>query len=272
MQTRDADAGATRRRQALVGATAGAVTTFTLYPLSTLKVRCHLEKRPTASKTPFRGAGVDSIGAACSTALYFPLYQAIGDRGIPPALAGALAGLGASIISAPVEVLRQQMQAGRAETARQALTQVLGGRGGRLRACRSLYRGYSAFLMRELPFDAIQMGTFEGLSTAYRRARRRRPCSSLRGGEAAGIGALAGAVTGLVTAPCDTARTLMSVRPEDGLRVALSRDGLRALSRGAVPRALEISLGGAVFFASLNVVDALLRSVQQRRTARKDEE
>jgi|TARA_B110000093_G_scaffold60534_1_gene65614 solute carrier family 25 S-adenosylmethionine transporter 26 len=73
------------------------------------------------------------------------------------------------------------------------------------------------------------------------------------------MGAAAGAFTGIVTTPMDVARTAEVCAAQFGIEckgascvVALiQKGGPQVLLRGAVPRVLEISLGGAVYFSAL---------------------
>lgn len=59
--------------------------------------------------------------------------------------------------------------------------------------------------MRDLPFDAIQMTSFEMLRTWHSLVVE--PGRPRTTGENALLGGIAGAVTGLVTTPLDVART-----------------------------------------------------------------
>lgn len=58
---------------------------------------------------------------------------------------------------------------------------------------RGLYAGYGAFMLRDLPFDAVEFFTYETLKTMYKRRVER----ELRAVESAGIGAVAGGFTGV---------------------------------------------------------------------------
>ena len=73
------------------------------------------------------------------------------------------------------------------------------------------------------------------------------------------LGAAAGAFTGMVTTPLDVARTAevcaaaagVECRGASCLAALVQRGGPGVLLRGAAPRMLEISLGGAIYFSAL---------------------
>jgi solute carrier family 25 (mitochondrial S-adenosylmethionine transporter), member 26 len=101
--------------------------------------------------------------------------------------AGATAGLAASFIRVPTEVVKQRMQNGEFKRARTALMTIV-----RKEGRRGLFAGYGAFLLRDLPFDAIEFWAFDTLKINYQKVVQR----NLNPFEAGACGAIAGAVTG----------------------------------------------------------------------------
>ena len=79
------------------------------------------------------------------------------------------------------------LQAGEFKSARLAVSSVL-----RREGARGMFAGYGAFLIRDLPFDAIEFWAYDTLKRSYTTAVGR----DLNGFEAGGCGAIAGAVTG----------------------------------------------------------------------------
>lgn len=71
-----------------------------------------------------------------------------------------------------------------------------------------LYAGYGSFLLRDLPFDAIQFCIYEQLRIGYRVMAKR----DLNDPETAIIGAFAGALTGAITTPLDVIKTRLMVQ------------------------------------------------------------
>ena len=127
-------------------------------------------------------------------ACYEPAKQALARDLNPQAAflgAGALAGLAASCVRVPTEVIKQRIQTGEFNSARNAVLSIT-----RREGSRGLFAGYGAFLLRDLPFDAIEFWAFDTLKINYQRAVRR----DLHAVEASACGAVAGAITGAL--PC----------------------------------------------------------------------
>lgn len=57
---------------------------------------------------------------------------------------------------------------------------------------KGLFAGYGAFILRDMPFDAIEFAAYEALKSVYSRFTKRR----LNAAEAAATGAIAGGFTG----------------------------------------------------------------------------
>lgn len=66
--------------------------------------------------------------------------------------AATLAGAAASLVRVPTEVVKTRMQTGQIGSGLQAVTTILRTEGLR----KGLYAGYGSFLLRDLPFDAIE--------------------------------------------------------------------------------------------------------------------
>ena len=178
-----------------------------------------------------------------------------------PLVAGAAAGLASSIVRVPTEVVKQRLQAGQfgGRSAIAAVKGILAKEG-----LRGMFAGYGSFLLRDLPFDAIEFVAYEQLKAAYERTLRARPGDQRReranAAEVSAIGACAGAVTGVVTTPLDVLKTRLMTQGTVGGRYSgvvdcarqIARDeGVGALFRGWEPRVLWIGLGGCVFFSAL---------------------
>ena len=165
--------------------------------------------------------------------------------------AGATAGLAASLVRVPTEVIKQRMQSGEFKSARTAVATVL-----RREGRRGMFAGYFAFLLRDLPFDAVEFWAFDTLKLNYKRAVGR-PLNAL---EAGACGAAAGAVTALVTTPLDVIKTRLMTQGAAGgdyknvLDCAAQiwrNEGGKAFFRGWEPRVTWIAIGGCIFFAVL---------------------
>ncbi|OAY70640.1 S-adenosylmethionine carrier 1, chloroplastic/mitochondrial [Ananas comosus] len=178
--------------------------------------------------------------------------------------AGAIGGAAASLIRVPTEVVKQRMQTGQFSSAPDAVRLILAKEG-----FKGLYAGYSSFLLRDLPFDAIQFCLYEQLRIGYKIAAKR----ELNDPENAVIGAVAGAITGAITTPLDVMKTRLMVQGQanqyNGLlscaQTILREEGPAAFLKGVGPRVLWIGIGGSIFFGVLERTKLLL---SQRRSKR----
>lgn len=122
--------------------------------------------------------------------------------------AGAIGGVAgcwpaASLIRVPTEVVKQRLQTGQFSSAPDAIRLIVSKEG-----FKGLYAGYGSFLLRDLPFDAIQFCIYEQLRIGYKLAARR----DLNDPENAAIGAFAGALTGAITKPLDVIKTRLMIQ------------------------------------------------------------
>lgn len=262
------------RAEVLSGAAAGAAVSGLLFPLNTVKTRL-MAGAPLLGEGAlsglWAGARFDMAAQACSTAVFFGAYGRLKRRFAGPdgeldtlgsLKAGAGAALAASLLAVPSEVVRQHVQARQFASPRAALAGILSARGPR-----GLYAGYGGALVRDLPFDTVQIMLYEGLRRGYLAATRRAD-DHLNAGETAGLGGAAGALAGFVTAPVDCVRThavlsgAAAGQAPLSLRAAagdlLRKQGVRGLFRGAGARSLEIAIGGMVFFTVLEHVQKML--------------
>ncbi|ONM52887.1 S-adenosylmethionine carrier 1 chloroplastic/mitochondrial [Zea mays] len=95
------------------------------------------------------------------------------------------------------------MQMSQYKTAPDAVRLILAQEG-----IKGLYAGYGSFLLRDLPFDAIQFCIYEQLRIGYRLTAKR----ELHDTETAIIGAFAGAITGALTTPLDVMKTRLMIQ------------------------------------------------------------
>ncbi|KAM3318360.1 hypothetical protein ACQJBY_035853 [Aegilops geniculata] len=186
--------------------------------------------------------------------------------------AGAVGGLGASLIRVPTEVVKQRMQTGQFRTAPDAVRLIVAKEG-----FRGLFAGYGSFLLRDLPFDAIQFCIYEQLRIGYKLMAKR----ELKDPENALIGAFAGAITGAITTPLDVLKTRLMIqgqtRQYSGIvscaKTILREEGPGAFLKGIEPRVLWIGIGGSIFFGVLEKTKSVLaeRSSRKAALAEKDE-
>ncbi|WOL08136.1 S-adenosylmethionine carrier 1, chloroplastic/mitochondrial-like [Canna indica] len=164
---------------AIAGAVAGSVVETVLYPIDTIKTR--LQAAHGGAKIHWKGlysglagnlAGVLPLinrASAIFVGVYEPAKQKL-LKVFPENLsafahltAGAIGGAASSIIRVPTEVVKQRMQTGQFTSAPSAVRLIVAKEG-----FRGLYAGYSSFLLRDLPFDAIQFCLYEQLRIGYK--------------------------------------------------------------------------------------------------------
>ncbi|KAH9780857.1 S-adenosylmethionine carrier 1 [Citrus sinensis] len=269
----------------IAGGTAGVVVETALYPIDTIKTR--LQAVRGGGKINFKGlysglAG-NLAGVLPASALFVGVYEPTKQKllqifpenlsaaahlvreslilSILALTAGAIGGFAASLVRVPTEVVKQRLQTGQYASAPDAVRLIASKEG-----FKGLYAGYGSFLLRDLPFDAIQFCIYEQLRIGYKAAARR----DLNDPENAIIGAFAGAITGAITTPLDVIKTRLMVQGSanqykgifDCVQTIVREEGPPALLKGIGPRVMWIGIGGSIFFG---VLESTKRMLAQRR-------
>ncbi|KAM2731502.1 hypothetical protein EV2_035157 [Malus domestica] len=177
--------------------------------------------------------------------------------------AGAIAGAASSVVRVPTEVVKQRMQTAQFSSAPDAVRLILAKEG-----FKGLYAGYGSFLLRDLPFDAVQFCIYEQLRIGFKLAARR----DLKDPEVALIGAFAGAITGAITTPLDVIKTRLMVQGSgnqyqgicDCVGTIMREEGSHAFWKGVGPRVLWIGIGGSIFFGVLERTKQILEERRPR--------
>ncbi|KAF5480724.1 hypothetical protein F2P56_001448 [Juglans regia] len=257
----------------IAGGTAGVVVETALYPIDTIKTR--LQAAHGGAKINLKGlysglAG-NLAGVLPASAVFVGVYEPAKQKLLkmfPENLsaaahftAGAIGGIAASLIRVPTEVVKQRMQTGQFTSAPDAVRLIVSKEG-----FKGLYAGYGSFLLRDLPFDAIQFCIYEQLRIGYKAAAKR----DLNDPENALIGAFAGVLTGAITTPLDVIKTRLMIQGSanqykgvfDCVQTIVREEGPPALLKGIGPRVLWIGIGGSIFFG---VLESTKRSLAQRR-------
>ncbi|KAA0046832.1 S-adenosylmethionine carrier 1 [Cucumis melo var. makuwa] len=280
------------------GAIAGSVASFVieaaLYPIDTIKTRLQAVHGggKIVLKGLYSGLTGNLVGMLPATAIFVGVYEPTKQtllNSLPENLnalahltAGVVGGVASSIIRVPTEVVnfscsitifcpcllsslfvycfqvvKQRMQTSHFASASNAVQAIVSREG-----FKGLYAGYGSFLLRDLPFDAIQFCIYEQLRIGYKLAAQRDPNDP----ENALIGAFSGAVTGAITTPFDVIKTRLMVQGSnsqyqgirDCCRTIMKEEGARAFLKGMGPRVLWIGLGGAIFFGVLEKTKQML--------------
>ena len=259
----------------VAGALAGATVELVLYPIDTIKTRLQAvrDSGTVHFRHLYKGVGGNIVGVIPACAMFFAVYEPSkrlllpsnkeGPVLAPHLLAATAAGLASSVIRVPTEVIKSRMQTGQFAGARQAVWHVLRYEGVR----NGLFAGFGSFLLRDLPFDAIEFTAYEYLKISLASLRNR---DELETDETAFVGAFAGMFTGAVTTPLDVIKTRLMTQgggsklgeakyPKSiryrGIWDCFSRivrdEGWSALFKGLGPRVTMIGMGGGIFFWAL---------------------
>jgi solute carrier family 25 S-adenosylmethionine transporter 26 len=271
-----ADGGAPQWRLAAgnlaAGATAGCAVEAALYPIDTIKTRLQAMRsggglnallRAGGGRALYAGIWGNLAGVAPASAVFMAVYEPVkqavtaavpAERGfLGPLAAGVAAGLASSIVRVPTEVIKTRMQTGEFKHAATALRTIVAREGAR-----GIFAGYGSFLLRDLPFDAIEFVAYEQFKKNYKALVLKHE-RDLNSAEHSVFGATAGAFTGLVTTPLDVLKTRLMIQGTSGQyknvfdcasKIA-KQEGPGALMRGWQPRVLWIGIGGSIFFTVL---------------------
>ncbi|KAJ1398596.1 X8 domain [Sesbania bispinosa] len=257
----------------IAGGTAGVVVETALYPIDTIKTRLQAARggEKLILKGLYSGLAGNLAGVLPASALFVGVYEPIKQkllRIFPENLsafahltAGAIGGIAASLVRVPTEVVKQRMQTGQYTSASGAVRFIASKEG-----FKGFYAGYGSFLLRDLPFDAIQFCIYEQIRIGYKLAARR----DLNDPENAIIGAFAGALTGAITTPLDVIKTRLMIQGSanryngivDCVQTIIKEEGPRAFLKGVGPRVLWIGIGGSIFFG---VLEGTKRFLAERR-------
>ena len=254
------------------GATAGCAVEAALYPIDTIKTRLQAMRsgggfgallKAGGGRALYAGVWGNLAGAAPASAIFMAVYEPVKqyvtaqvspDKSfLGPLAAGVAAGFTSSFVRVPTEVIKTRMQTGEFKHAFTALRTILAKEGAK-----GIFAGYGSFLLRDLPFDAIEFVAYEQLKKSYKTLVLKES-RDLNPGEHSVFGAAAGAVTGLVTTPLDVLKTRLMIQGSSGqyknvfdaASQIMKQEGAGALMRGWQPRVIWIGVGGSVFFTVL---------------------
>ncbi|KAK7279786.1 hypothetical protein RJT34_24844 [Clitoria ternatea] len=264
----------------IAGGVAGVVVETALYPIDTIKTRLQVARDggKIILKGLYSGLSGNLAGVLSASAIFIGVYEPTKQqllKSLPENLsavahlaAGAIGGAASSLVRVPTEVVKQRMQTGQFRSAPAAVRLIVANEG-----FKGLYAGYGSFLLRDLPFDAIQFCIYEQLRIGYKLAAKR----DLKDPENAMLGAFAGAITGAVTTPLDVVKTRLMVQGSqnhykgicDCVSIIVKEEGTHALFKGIGPRVLWIGVGGSIFFGVLEKTKQILAQRHSKTEAQK---
>ena len=173
------------RKHLIAGAAARGVSTFLLYPLDTFKTRTQLSAsarrvlEPLTLTSLYKGVAGTLAGQIPYGMLVFGSYEVykaklverypaikVGWLYLMAAVAGDLTG---SIWICPFEVVKQNVQGGVHSTIVGAIRSILKESGPA-----GFYKGYLSQVLRDVPFRAVSLTTYEIMKSFYTSSLRRR--------------------------------------------------------------------------------------------------
>ena len=176
----DSSASKPRPSAFRVGLLSGCAASFSvqtcMFPVNSIKTR--LQARPVGAagrrfvsrelfRGLYRGFVIDTLGSVPGTGVFMATYEALkSTRAVPAHVAAAGAALAGSLLSAPCDAIKQKMQV----SAKRTLGAELRAIARSPRPLAAMFVGYPQFLARDLPFDTIQITTFEALRRWHARA------------------------------------------------------------------------------------------------------
>jgi len=210
----------------------------------------------------YKGVGSVVLGSAPGAAVFFSTYDTL-KKALPKneqfvafnhMAAASVGEVAACLIRVPTEIVKSRAQtSSHGLSSRSSITAaryIIANDG-----LSGFYRGFGSTIVREIPFTSIQFPLYEYFKV---RAARYLGRDQLPAHEAAVCGSVAGGIAAALTTPLDVlkTRTMLDVRSRSSGELPsiakrfidiYSKEGIRALFAGAVPRTLWISAGGAVF-------------------------
>lgn len=241
--------------------------------LSPLQAARSLMQSSGGLKALYRGFWVSNIGTAPSTILYLSVYNELKKKGtawlseeekkddlavVVPLVSGACADLCSLVVYTPVDVMITHMQRGHnMATYKGNVVQVAKGIYIN-EGWKGFFRGFTASALTYTPTSALWWPSYEVSKRLMAKFFFGDTRDLESGGGLAGVivasGIVAGVVAYALTNPMDLVRTRLVLRQQcyghtNPLRVmaAVARhEGLRALSKGVVPRVLSAAPASAL--------------------------
>jgi len=197
------------KRDLLAGASAAVVAVGVLHPIDTLKTNIHLEQGKVTGiknilatlgngrgiiRQLYKGFGIIVLGSACASAVRLAVFEYLkrnyvtGRKEENPTVfyttCSCLAGLASSVIcrfllllskpnytcriDVPFESTKQRLQSGMYPSTFQCILD-----GWKRRGFRSFYLGWTATVVRDLPFTVIELTVYERLKDWWRQKKTR---------------------------------------------------------------------------------------------------
>jgi len=223
----------------LAGSMAGLVTDTVLHPLDTLKTRLQVkETRITIFRRLYGGFAAVALGSAPTNAVFFAVYEKTKECSSQPGIGSEIASACIAetiscLLRCPIENVKQNSQVNGQSSVKNM---------SHLFQNKTILKGYSALLAREIPFSVIQMPMWESLKS--------------HGFSGALSGALSGVFAAVLTNPIDVIKTriMTSEKSISCVVCELKQDGFAKCFAGVLPRTVWMGLGGFLWLGTYDFI------------------
>jgi len=300
------------REHMVAGAIAGMFEHACMFPIDTVKTRMQIYSSSTPAPTPsipamirsivsnespralWRGVGAVLISAGPAHALHFGVYEsakrflfqhnnndsnnnnnnyAVVPNAVVHAAAGATATLSSETVMAPMDVVKQRMQLGEANTLKTRLGLfAFVRRVVELHGFSALFAGLSSSLLMAVPFSATQFVVYEA-SKETLLATRSAGNNSFSARDHCVAGAVAGASASAMTNPLDVVKTRLQTQGErgarrykglvDAMRCIWYEEGARGFARGVHARMMFHAPAAAICWTTYELSKHMLGIVDE---------
>ncbi|CAD8142893.1 unnamed protein product [Paramecium octaurelia] len=233
----------------VAGGSAGIFTDFLFFPVETIRTRIQASNikidyyKSAARINKYRGLLAQLTVSFPSAFLFFSTYDTAKKNGCSHIVAAGLGEFAVDFFRNPFEVVKNQMQVGLDPNIRNTIRSIY-----QIQGFRGFYAGFPTFIMREIPFSAIQFPLYEKMKTHF-------------GNDGVVDHALNGAVAGgtaaFLTTPCDVVKAkLMTQRNQfydsisECIKIIYETEGILGFFRAVHIRTMQISTSGIVFFSA----------------------
>jgi len=165
-------------------------------------------------------------------------------------LASSLAAVPSSLVAVPSDVMKKTLFSNASLSYMSAFRQLVHQRG-----VQGLLAGWQVNLARDVPFVAIKMSLYEGITRQYVAMTAKSDLTGvLSSMESAAIGFVSGMCTAIVTSPLDCVNTRIKSGELAHLNILtahveiMQADGFKGLFRGVAHRVLITGFGSTVFW------------------------
>ncbi|XP_034030714.1 solute carrier family 25 member 40 [Thalassophryne amazonica] len=237
-------------------------------------------------KSLWSGLPPTLVMAVPATVIYFTCYdqlcaalrvRMINHTQEAPALAGALARVGAASVISPLELIRTKLQSQKLsyKELKHCIHVAVEADGWT-----SLWRGLGPTLLRDVPFSAMYWYNYErGKRWLCERYHSREPTFAI----AFTSGAVSGSISAIITLPFDVVKTRRQVELGEIQSLNLSRqptstfqlmrkivaqNGIRGLFAGFLPRLIKVAPACAIMISSYETGKAFFHKHNQERILR----